>query len=46
MYLSECFPAGAVLLSQDTVSKSILGVQEQMKKFLKAEEEAMLERIR
>lgn len=36
----------AILLGQDTISLAMISVQEQVKKYLEAEENAMNERIR
>lgn len=36
----------AILLGQDRISLAMVSVQEQVKKFLQAEEDAMNERIR
>ena len=36
----------AILLGQDTISLAMVSVQEQVKKYLEAEENAMNERIR
>ena len=43
-----CFivAGNAILLGQDTISLAMVSVQEQVKKYLEAEENAMNERIR
>ena len=45
-FLSSDSGRHAVLLGQDTISLAMVNVQEQVKKYLEAEENAMNERIR